>query len=503
MANLTASLGIGLTGLQVAQEAMSVIGHNIANVNTPDFSQQAAVISTNPAQNFGGVMYGTGATVTQVQALRNQFLNLQVTQSLCSQNGAQTRYSGVQAVSSAFTDDGTTGLNTQIQQFFTSIQTLAANPEDDSLRENVVGMAQSMLQEFQSAYQTVSAQISSANQQVGSLVPEINSLTSQIATLNQQISQATNPSDDNDAIDQRQELTDQLAALVGIQVSTSSDNQYQITLDTGAATLVSGNSAYQMSTAPTPGNGNNLSVYVQAGATSINVTDNINGGQLGAQMDLRDTILPAYQSQLDNIAGSLAGDFNQIHMAGFSLPDATTGQSTTGTLFFTGAGINPATGLVNTDPVTGKPIYSGIINSLQVNPAVAADPSLIAASATNGNAGDNTNALSLAGLQTALNTVDTNDDGVGDSGPFSTVVSSLINQVGTQSQQYNTTATNQQNLTTALQTQQSSVSGVDLDQQAAQLLAFQQAYQASAQFISTISQLTNTLMTTVSAATTA
>jgi flagellar hook-associated protein 1 FlgK len=91
MANLTASLGIGLTGLQVAQEAMSVIGHNIANVNTPDFSQQAAVISTNPAQNFGGVMYGTGATVTQVQALRNQFLNLQVTQSLCSQNGAQNR----------------------------------------------------------------------------------------------------------------------------------------------------------------------------------------------------------------------------------------------------------------------------------------------------------------------------------------------------------------------------------------------------------------------------
>ena len=160
MGNLTSSLGIGLSGLQASQEAMSVIGHNIANVNTPDYSQQQAMLSTNPAQDVGNIMFGSGVTVTSVQALRNQFLNLQLTQSLCSQSASSTTYNGIQAVASAFTDDGTTGLNTQLSQFFSSVSTLAGNPTSAALSENVVGTAQSMLQEFQSAYQTVSGQIS-------------------------------------------------------------------------------------------------------------------------------------------------------------------------------------------------------------------------------------------------------------------------------------------------------------------------------------------------------
>jgi len=213
MANLTSSLGIGLSGLQVAQESMSVIGHNIANINTPGYSQQSAVLSTNPSQNYGNLQFGTGANVSAVHALRDQFLNLQLTQSLCAQSGAQTRSNGLQAVSSAFADDGTTGLSTQIKQFFASFQTLSANPTDASLRQNVVGMAQSLLTEFKSANATLTSQVTSLNQQIGSIIPQVNTLTSQIATLNTQISQQIDPTSANDAVDQRQQLTDQLAKL--------------------------------------------------------------------------------------------------------------------------------------------------------------------------------------------------------------------------------------------------------------------------------------------------
>jgi flagellar hook-associated protein 1 FlgK len=130
---------------------------------------------------------------------------------------------------------------------------------------------------------------------------------------------------------------------------------------------------------------------------------------------------------------------------------------------------------------------------------MVAAPSLVATSC-DGNSGDNSTILKMAGLGVAAGTVDTKGDGVGDSGPFSSVVTAMVNAVGTQAQQYNATATNQENLTSALQTQKTSESGVDLDQEAAQLLSFQQAYQASAQFISTISQLTNQLMTTMTSA---
>jgi flagellar hook-associated protein 1 FlgK len=502
MANLTSSLGLGLSGLQASQDAMGVIGHNIANVNTPDYSRQAVVLTENPAETFGNFKFGTGVDVKGVTALRDQFLNLQLTHSLASQSGAQARYTGVQAVSSAFQDDGTTGLNTQMKQFFDSLSSLAANPEDTSLRQNVVGMSTSMLNEFKSTYHELSSQVASANQQVGALIPQINTITAQIATLNTQIGQQLDPSSDNDAIDQRQKLTDQLAGLVGIQVSSNSDNQFQITVDSGAATLVSGTTAYKLKASPSPDLGNNLQVTLSSDhSVPVDVTGKITGGTLGGNLALRDDILPGYETTMDRIAGSLAGQVNKVCADGYGLPDSK-GNSVKGTLLFTstgvpggGPGLDPVTGQVAA--IAGQPGYKGIINTLTVNPGVTGNLDLLAASGTAGVAGDNQNLLKMAALQTASGTVDSTGSGTFDTGPFSTAVSALVNSVGTQAQTFNTSATNQENLTTALQTQKSSASGVDLDQEAAQLLAYQQGYQACAQFITTISQLTNTLMTTM------
>jgi flagellar hook-associated protein 1 FlgK len=257
-----------------------------------------------------------------------------------------------------------------------------------------------------------------------------------------------------------------------------------------------------MGTTPNPANNNYLDVTVAQGATTVNVTSQVKNGQLGGFLDLRDNILPSYQTQMDQIAGSLAGQVNQINMSGYGLPNAS-GTSTTGTLFFTGGngvsnGIDPATGEAF-GFAAGTPNYKGIINTLQVNPAVVANTDLIGASSVNGAAGNNTNILAMAALQTSLGTVDVQGNGTYSSGPFSTVISGLINSVGTDAQTYNTTSTNQQNLLTALQNQKASTSGVSLDEEAASLLSYQQAYQASAQFITTISKLTDQLMSMASA----
>jgi flagellar hook-associated protein 1 FlgK len=486
MPDLGYSLNIGLTGLRVSQDAISVLGHNIANVNTPGYSQQSAILSTNTSVAYGTNMFGAGATLTAVQSLRDQFLNLQVTRSIANQAGADTRYAGVEGVASAFTDDGTTGLSTQIQQFFAGFGTLAGNPESGALRQSVLGQAQTMINEFKSTYDTLTSQVNSADQQVGSIVGQVNTLTDQIATLNARIAQQFDPSADNDAIDQRQQLTDQLAKLVGIQVSTDSNNQYQISLDSGAAILVAGPSSYKMSTSLDPANQNHLAVSVQSGNIQVDVTDKVNGGTLGGYMDLRDNILPGYMAQLNRIAGSLASQVNAQNQAGYVPPNSSAATAVNGPALFTG----------NFD-ASGNPIYTDFINTLKLNPAVTADNSLIATAGTAGaGAGDNANALLLAGLQTT-GTVDINGDGSVMSGPYSTIVTGLVNTVGTDAQRYNTLATNQQNLSNALQSQKTSLSGVDLDQQAALLLTYQQGYQAAAHFISTISQLTQQLMAAV------
>ena len=112
MPGLTSSLNIGLSGLQAAQGALSVVGHNIANVNTPNYSRQRADLNANQPQTFGTLEFGTGVNLANILGVRDKFLEMQITQSTSRQQGANVRYAGVEGISSVFQDDGTSGLST-------------------------------------------------------------------------------------------------------------------------------------------------------------------------------------------------------------------------------------------------------------------------------------------------------------------------------------------------------------------------------------------------------
>lgn len=487
MPGLNSSLNIALSGLQATQASLNVVGHNIANINTPGYTRQMAVLTTNESQAYGGLQFGTGVTLQQITSVRNRFLDMQITQSTSKQAGADTRYSGVEAISPSFQDDGT-GLGSLVQKFFGGFQTLAANPEDGSARTNLLGQANNLITGMQSRYQMLEDQRKQADNNITSLVTEVNTLATQIAALNTRITTEPTPGSDNDGRDQRQALANQLGKLVGVQVFENDKGALQITLDSGAAVLVSGGSSFAMSVAPNPVAGQYQLVQVAQGSgTPINVTSKITDGELGGNLSLRDTVIPGYQQQLDQIAAGIAGRVNLLHRTGFSLNGATTG-----TDFFLGVAANGANGLPTT--ITAATNYRGMVNSLSVNAAVLGNPNLIAASATANTAGDNTIARSIAALQGAANTVDTNGDGVGDSGPYSTSISSLVNKVGTDSQSFQATSTNQQNLLAALNVQRDRGAAVDLDEEATNLITFQRAYQSCARFVSVVDQLTDQLV---------
>ncbi|HNX94708.1 MAG TPA: flagellar hook-associated protein FlgK [Holophaga sp.] len=487
MPGLNSSLNIGLSGLEVAQAALNVVGHNIANVNTPDYSRQRAIITASDSQNFGNLQFGAGVTLTNVQGIRNRFLDLQITQATSRQSGAETRYNGLEAIASAFQDDGTSGLNTLVQNFFNGFNKLASTPEDGSARNNLIGQAQSLVNGMQSRYEMLENQRKQADGSLSGIVEQINSLTKQIAQLNDRIATEPLPGSDNDARDQRQTLAKDLASLVGVQVFEDDKGRMQISLDSGAAVLVNGNTAYKMSLAPSTIAGNYQNVQVAQGSGAmVDITTKVNEGQLGAYLDLRDDVLPGYERKLDELAAGIASQVNTIHNAGFAL------NGTTGRDFFLGAVANGANGLPTT--VTAVSNYKGMVNSLKVNSVLATDPSLIAAAGVAGAAGNNSVALRLAALQQATGTVDTNGDGTGDSGPYSTMISSLANRVGTDAQGFGVTSTNQDNLLSALSTQRDRASAVDLDEEATSLITFQRGYQAAARFISVIDTLTDQLV---------
>ena len=492
MPGLNSSLNIALSGLQAQQSALNVVGHNIANVNTPGYTRQRANISSGQALIQGDVYYGSGANVTSVQGIRDRFLNLQITRETAKQSGADTRYTTVSAVSSSLGDTGATGISAKLQAFFQSFQDLAARPEDTSLRTNVVGKAQNLVSSLQTQYQMLDDQRSNADQTVGSLVGQVNTLANQIAQLNQRITSATTAGADNDAIDQRQALTDKLAGLVGINVVESPKGEYQITLDSGNAVLVTGTNAFDL-VAKRSGDEGYLQLTSNMAGTVVDVTSAIKEGTLGAKLDLRDNILVGFQAQLDQLAAGIASGVNSVHKTTNLITHEISNY-----FFQSAAEANGSNGLpisiAATPALQSGPgwstLYKGMVNRLSVSSDILADPSLITAGA-GATVGDNTRALAIAQLGTAAGTVEMGGTATAS---FTSAVAALVTDLGTQAQTYKAQSSAQQNLVSALQSQRDSISGVNLDEEASNMMTLQRGYQASARFISVINQLTDQLV---------
>ncbi|HPS68984.1 MAG TPA: flagellar hook-associated protein FlgK, partial [Holophaga sp.] len=364
------------------------------------------------------------------------------------------------AVSTLLEEDGTTGLSTLLQDCFEAFQDLSASPESASARTGVVGQAQSLVSGLQERYQALEDQISAADQNAGNIVQEINTLAQQIAELNRSIPAEGASSDEQD---QRQALVNELAGLVDVQVYEDSAGDLQVSLASGSAVLVGGTTAHTLAMAE-----DGKVTVSTSGGTAIDVTAGITQGSLGANLDLRDNLLLGYQKQLDQLAAGIIDGVNALHREGYALDGTTTGLD-----FFTGSSVR----------------------DMAVNPDLVEDPSLVAAAGTANASGDNTIAKAIAALQEATDTVDTDGDGVGDTGPFSSVLSSLVSEIGLAVQGQETAAATQENLLAALQTQRDSVSGVDLDEEAVKLITCQRAYQASANFISVLDDLMEQLLT--------
>src|SRR5262249_55230684 len=198
----------------------------------------------------------------------------------------------------------------------------------------------------------------------------------------------------------------------------------------------------------------------------VDVTSQLTGGEIGGMLQVRDTLVPAYQAQLDQLAYSVATQVNTLHQAGTRLTRAP-----------------------NQTFFTPPPGATGAASSLAVDSTLAGDPKLVAASST-GTAGDNQTALAIAKLQS------TGFVGANGATP-SDAWSQLVYTVGQDTAAATSAQTNQQQVITQLTQLRDAVSKVSTDDEAAQLIKYQQAYLANARYFSVINNTLDNLMTMV------
>ena len=549
-------LNTALSGLSAYQQALDTTSNNISNANTPGYSVEKAQFATQTEVNSGAGYLGTGVTVSNIARNYNEFLNNQVNTSTSAYNNSNTYYTMASQIDNVLSNQSTS-LATSMDSFFNDANTVANNPSSIPSRQTLLTDTSSLVAQFNNLSSTFSNLNTQVNNNLSTSVNSLNSYSQTLAQLNAQIVAADNNGSSktpNNLLDQRDALLNKISQLANVSIVNQQNGAINVFICQGQA-LVLGGTASTLSVQNSVTNSNESDVMMNG----QDISGLISGGQIAGYLQFRSQVLDPAQQQLGLIATGFATAVNNVQQSGYDLqgnqgipmfvlgtPSAevqgqygdpklhvtasfvapTTTSNLAATYQLTVTGVSPnnytLTNLTDNSQVTGlddttlastaasdgfsinftggsltlgdsfqiSPNYN-TASSIQLNPNFT-NPNQIAASATKaGVPGDNTNALALANLQT--NPVMANNTST-----FAQAYSQLVSSVGsnTNTAQLNSTAQNTvlQNATSA----QQSVSGVNLNEEAANLIMYQNAYQAAAKSISVVQNLFTSILSAVS-----
>jgi len=316
--------GIGVSALKVAQAGISVTTHNIANVNTPGYSRQGVTQAAMLPQNTGSGFFGQGADITSVVRNYDEFLNAQLVEAQTTSSNLNTQLGLAQQVSNLLGDTNG-GLTTALQDFFSSVSGVANAPESVAARQNMLGGAQSLTNRLQSVDARLGEIRSSLNGQIGNSTTLINSYAKQIASLNNNISyaQAQNPGQlPNDLLDQRDQLINQLSQEIRVSSIKQPDGSTDVFIGSGQSLVIGSRySTLQATTSATDPTALEVALLNDKGLNRIQQSA-LQGGNLGAYLSFRSTVLDPAQNAVGRIAVGLATGINQQHKQGVDLNGA-------------------------------------------------------------------------------------------------------------------------------------------------------------------------------------
>ncbi len=454
MGSLTSLLDLSRDSLIANQEALNITANNVANQNTPGYTRQIVTWQTLDSVNINGISVGIGTNVFAVSQ-RDRVLEQRVQQQTQIQSqsaalsSALSQIENIFGLSSTSTSAASTALGSSIDSFFNSLTALATSPADTPTRQSVLSSASALAGAFNSAASQLSSISSGLDQQAGTIVGQINTLSSTIASLNQQISSLSPDSDAGTLEDQRQQAIAQLSQYIGLDQVSTENNGITITSANGAL-LVGGSTSYSFTAANVAG-----VTHILAGSgTPQDVTASLTGGQLGGILNARDQQIPAFQNQLDQLAFAIGSAVNQQNQMGV---DATG---------------NP-----------GQPIFNlpaaAAGSSAFISVAIT-NPQLIAAAAVGEGTAGGSNTLALGNLaNSALVSGET----------ASNFLAAFLGNLGATAAGATTDSAAQQSTLTQLTNQRNSLSGVSLDEEAANLTQYQRAYEAASKVFSIVDTL--------------
>ena len=315
---LSQALSAALAGVNATQQSLSVIAGNVANADTPGYVTES--VSQNEVATVG--QNEISVDTTGINRDLNTLLQSQLWTETSGDSYADTTSQLYQQLQQIYGTPGTsTSVDAIYNNFTTALQSLATNPSSTSDQSAVVSAAQELAQNLNSMTTSIQQLRTELEQGIANGVQTANTALQQIAQINQQLEGASTSSGSSATLeDQRDQAITQLSQLMNVNVIQGSNNQISVFTGTGQQ-LVAGPQASQLqfdntgilsatalwSANPSQDGAGTITLVSPGGATTdLIATKALQSGQLGAYVQMRDTVLPQAQTQLDELANQMS-----------------------------------------------------------------------------------------------------------------------------------------------------------------------------------------------------
>jgi flagellar hook-associated protein 1 FlgK len=446
--SIRTTLGSAVSGLRGASAGISATSHNVANATTEGFSRRSAKLSTETPL-VGRLVLGQGVDVAGFRRATNERLVEQQIGAESDVAASMAFGDGLRSLEAYFDPIDGGGPRDSLDAFYDSLTTAAQDPGDPALRRDVIASGDALARTINRTSARLTAASNGYSQDIALAVDDVNAILEEVAATNVEIVAAGGPLRSGDMADRRDQLMREAARIAGVELDIQPDGTAVGRL--GGHVVVSGADVRPIGVEAD----GTLTVPVGDGVIPV---DTLVGGQMGGLVDARN-VTDSLKADLNTTVETLVTTFNATHAGGFDRTGAPGGD------LFSIA-----------DPAAPAGTLSFAID----------EPSALAfAGDASAEAGDSGNLQALIAIE---------DDLLVGGERLSDAMGGLASRLGGAIRMADADRAQSDAVLLDLDELNAAISGVDLDEEAANLLTYQAAYQASAKVVQTADQLMGVLM---------
>jgi len=471
------SLEIGKRALIAQKFGLDITGNNIANVNTPGYSRRTAILAETDQIKQKNNYLGTGVVVQKIQNFREEYYDKEIRNALSRVSNYENDTTYLQRLETILAEPGDTGINEIVTDFFNKFEELTVKPESIPLRQNLLSIATTLTDRVNYSANSISDLRQEVKKKSSAIADNINSLLTDIASLNNQILRSGNSStsESQTLIDERANRLEDLSKSIDTKIGTNDDGSINVFVN--GMNLLTSNvfSSVKINEVIDDTSGERslvLTKYDSENSTSIELEPQ--SGEIYSNIKLYNVTLDDLDSSgsfsvpksINDFVVNLASKVNSYTRIGFGLNDASGSDPQRD--FFQGNG-----GKISSFNIT-------------VNPDLIDNPADIPLTSMAGESGNSE-------ISSLIAKISTDNTFLNNQNPID-YYTNLMGKLGSISKETLNSLNSTQLIEQQLNSQRESVIGVNLDEEAVNLIKFQKAFEAASRIVNTSNEILGTLV---------